>query len=301
MGDGPGFVVKMQNSADRARTLAAELYVYRLASWLPGLADVLPRPLLVDERNQVLVLEAAPLEQGFEAMLLRHPVPTPDMCGALGRAAATWHGATGRVHLPATVGAGVLYLHDAPERDWAVHKPAARHLARTFLSNGVLAAALREGAASWSPHCLVHGDLKWDNCLLDERTGTPRVRVVDWEMAGLGDPAWDLGCAVAEQVGMALHERRMAPRDLADLPTAVGPAVGALAAGYVAVRGGVKAGLWERVALYAAVRLLHLALECAEFLGDSSAHRAGALVDAARRLLAAREQLASSLEGWAKH
>jgi aminoglycoside phosphotransferase (APT) family kinase protein len=42
----------------------------------------------------------------------------------------------------------------------------------------------------------MHGDVKWDNCVV-YRTPAPdgplTVKVVDWELADLGDARWDIG------------------------------------------------------------------------------------------------------------
>lgn len=47
---------------------------------------------------------------------------------------------------------------------------------------------IRAARELWTPLCVIHGDLKHDNILV---VGD-RVVFVDWEMAHLGDPAWDL-------------------------------------------------------------------------------------------------------------
>jgi 5-methylthioribose kinase len=47
------------------------------------------------------------------------------------------------------------------------------------------------------PSCLVHNDLKINNILLDlnwEQPGAKVIRLIDWERANWGDPAFDLGC-----------------------------------------------------------------------------------------------------------
>jgi aminoglycoside phosphotransferase (APT) family kinase protein len=48
-------------------------------------------------------------------------------------------------------------------------------------------------AASWPTRQLIHGDMKWQNCLMRTAAdGTPDCVFIDWEMAALGDPLWDL-------------------------------------------------------------------------------------------------------------
>jgi hypothetical protein len=49
----------------------------------------------------------------------------------------------------------------------------------------------------WRFDSLIHGDLKWDNVLVfPAAAGKRDFRVVDWEMADFGDPAWDVGAVL---------------------------------------------------------------------------------------------------------
>lgn len=45
--------------------------------------------------------------------------------------------------------------------------------------------------------CIVHGDFRFDNVVLDPADPTRPVGVLDWEMATLGDPLMDLGNSLA--------------------------------------------------------------------------------------------------------
>ena len=49
---------------------------------------------------------------------------------------------------------------------------------------------LRHG---WRAEAIIHSDLKWDNCLVSGTAGNRMLRIVDWELAGVGDAAWDVG------------------------------------------------------------------------------------------------------------
>ncbi|MBC3767427.1 phosphotransferase family protein [Neptunicella marina] len=45
--------------------------------------------------------------------------------------------------------------------------------------------------------CLIHNDFRLDNLVLDVENPTSVIGVLDWELATLGDPRMDLGCALA--------------------------------------------------------------------------------------------------------
>jgi aminoglycoside phosphotransferase (APT) family kinase protein len=53
------------------------------------------------------------------------------------------------------------------------------------------------------PSGFVHNDLKWDNILVhpsEGETEPTEVKIIDWEMAGIGDPCWDVGTVLSEFV-----------------------------------------------------------------------------------------------------
>lgn len=258
--DTSAYVVKRlrRKSWGEGRSLAAELYAYRLSGWRKGLDTVLPRPLLLDERRQVLVLDRAP---GVSP-----PAGTAALTWGLGLAIATWHRATAGLPLPRAAAAGVLHMPETATAGWGLTVAAARELGERIVADDLLRGILTAGAAAWRPRCLVHADLKWDNCLVDQGHREARIRVIDWELSGSGDPAWDVGCAIAE-----------------DLLTSTDDMAGAaaLASAYSASQGLVDDGFWQRCAVFCVARLLHLGLECASFHGDADS--AWAHVETARR------------------
>ena len=50
--------------------------------------------------------------------------------------------------------------------------------------------------SNWQTNSLIHGDMKWDNCIVyepDKGQNEPTIKVVDWELADFGDAGWDVG------------------------------------------------------------------------------------------------------------
>lgn len=70
-----------------------------------------------------------------------------------------------------------------------------------------LAEAVRELAAENQARCLVHNDLKLNNILIHHQwanTAEAALRPIDWETAGWGDPASDLGSLLGSYLGLWL-------------------------------------------------------------------------------------------------
>jgi hypothetical protein len=66
-----------------------------------------------------------------------------------------------------------------------------------------LPGALRALGSRWSPGAVVHGDLTAGNILVEPGRGRS-FSLVDWELAGLGDPAADLGTLAGSVLWAAL-------------------------------------------------------------------------------------------------
>ncbi|MEP6775540.1 MAG: phosphotransferase [Chloroflexota bacterium] len=151
---------------------------------------------------------------------------------------------------------------------------------QSFPAFGMLLDALR---ARWPEFAggeagaLVHYDIKLDNVLVvrDGSGRTKDIKLVDWELAGLGDPAWDVGALLGEYLGFWLlsipitgespPERFL---DMALYPLSrIQPALGAFWRSYKEQTGldGQEAApfLWRAVA-YAACRLLQTAFESSQ-------------------------------------
>jgi Phosphotransferase enzyme family len=71
-----------------------------------------------------------------------------------------------------------------------------------------LSRAIVELRDAITPSCLVHNDLKINNILLDltwQRPGSQVIRLIDWENAAWGDPAFDLGCILGSYLEIWLN------------------------------------------------------------------------------------------------
>jgi aminoglycoside phosphotransferase (APT) family kinase protein len=77
------------------------------------------------------------------------------------------------------------------------HSAANRQMIQILLRFPEFAAHFDRLAQEWQYHCLIHGDVKWDNCMLINTESGLKAKIIDWELANWGDPAWDVGCIFA--------------------------------------------------------------------------------------------------------
>lgn len=277
--------VVVKSPSDRAvrrgRTLAPEAYAYRLASWRAGLAEVMPRVHLLDERRQVIVLECVPQADTGGHQLAVGQLPDPASGAALGRCLAAVHRATLGVPIPFATSSGVLDLARAHPGD--IQLEAALDLAVRVARHPVMGPPLSRARDLWRSTCLVHGDVKWDNTLIGmDPAGGPVVRLIDWELSGHGDPAWDIAAALAGSSALELESGRSGEDDR-----------GAMVGAYLLAGGpGDPSG----IASHWPARVVHLALECAE---AGAVDQAESLLDLAESMFADPDTVEGMIRQWA--
>lgn len=298
-GDGSGLFVKQSgpHGAMAAAGIGREAAFY----WLTATAkpfnalsgSVVPRFVHYDAARGILVLEAAPglaphlrqsLETGFP----------PEIGASVGRALASVH----RIDRREAGRAAELVVEEtpwplsilAPEARGGLPQNPGMDFALGVLGRhpgfGRALSRLRE---AWRAERLMHGDMKWDNCVVDlppaaapaqDVSGSttlgaePGVRIVDWEMVAWGDPAWDAGSLLQDYlsqgmlgVSLPAHATPEAVGAAAERVTAaIRPAIAAFWRSYAG--DGVDPDFLRRSIAFAGARVLQT---CVEVLSMSPA------------------------------
>ena len=198
----PGYFIKQARywEPHAAASVAVEarcLQAFEEREALAPLRPLTPRLVAHDPRRAALVVTlaegAGSLSQTAPDAGFLHPT----VADQLGRALATLHGsASASVVADLGLSAEAPWILSAPAHDGnsAGARSAAGHeLFDVVRRHGEFEAGLAHLRAAWRPEVLVHGDLKWENCLLAAHTEPPRLWLVDWELAALGAGWWDVG------------------------------------------------------------------------------------------------------------
>jgi aminoglycoside phosphotransferase (APT) family kinase protein len=144
-------------------------------------------------------------------------------------------------------------------------------LTKLLQRSGGLEARLQALAAP-AGGTLIHGDLRWENVLVEPGV-EPRIRLVDWELGGDGEPAWDAGCFAAACISEWLCSIPAVPGIPPDRLTAeaalpmdaLSPGLAAFWAAYRDIAPDARTDAWaERCAQLAAVFLVHRGFECTQ-------------------------------------
>ncbi len=264
---GESYLIKQGIAADSGWTLANEVALY---ARLAGRVAWVPRLHAFDEERGLLVIEW--IEGGVD--LDRRGRISRALAAALGRALAELHAIAPDAEELRRDAPWVLSLQRPPLEALRYLSAAGAELVKVLQADAAVVRALDELRDGWRTEALVHRDVKRANCVAHGA----RIALVDWEMAGWGDPACDAGSVLAEWAGR--------------------PAAGAFWSAYVRARRldePAAAALLERCVRFAGVRVVQTAYEHAQevtSLGarvmDELARARGMLVtpaDAAARLL----------------
>ena len=199
---GDAYVIK-QARPRTAQTLAHEAAVLRALAQVPELAGRVPTVVHHEREAARLVLSTPPGARDWTEHHRGGRFPRVP-ARILARMLATLH------RLPAD---GIEELPPGVERMWGLSLPepplelllrlsaGAQDLVARVQASRTMCARLTALRASDLGAGLVHGDLRWDNCLAlapapsGRRT---RVLLVDWELAGAGAAGFDVGTVLAE-------------------------------------------------------------------------------------------------------
>jgi hypothetical protein len=196
------FVKQLQETHDEdILMMRREAACYQLARSDETLGRLAPKLLVCDARNNILVTELAPDAESFMDRLKR--------LGEIPREFGARFGeAVGRHHArPLSSFASEDFLSIFPRRVPSVLQigrkareyPLAQNslgaaIAALMRNNPNLRHSLNAFCDDWRFDCLMHDDMNWDNVIAHPLTSpAPEIRLVDWELADIGDAGWDIG------------------------------------------------------------------------------------------------------------
>jgi Phosphotransferase enzyme family len=151
----------------------------------------------------------------------------------------------------------------------------------------------------WVTASLIHGDIKWEHCFFAQRPGKdPKLALIDWELSGVGDPAWDVASALAELLFAAPLTRYAPSRSSPSIRIKVPLALKRFIRTYHRAFGPAEPdrAFVHRVTLFTAFRMFQASLERAT-TDPQDASSIRSLVQQADWILAAREPFAAALLG----
>ena len=280
----PSYIVKQPRDvrAPDAMTMWTEAAIFWLSANEPAFAPLLrwlPKYYHYDEPNAILTIE---LVQSADSLMTKLATPgavRPEMLHDAGCAFGVLHGSVSSIlqdertrRLFRTGPAWALTLGSSHQH-YTPSTNAARAVLAQLAQRPDALAALERARAAWRDAHVVHGDAKAANVLvLDDGS----VRVIDWEIAALGDGLWDLAGLVQSLLVPNPMEIAM---PLATAQDRARPLLDALWNAYLSVLPETPPGDDPRVTMLrlAGVRMVQTCLESAQFAEQVHASVQGVL------------------------
>jgi len=201
-------------------TLQLEAHCYRLTNDdkdFAALRDLVPRFHFFDERRAVLVTELLAGGESLADYYFRNAGFPNEVATQLGRAFGKYHrlvkSSSPSVNSP-------IFPRRAP---WILsfHNVAPQMLQNISGGNYQLFDVLKrypdfgrildQLAGEWKFASLIHGDIKWDNCVLVPASAGVNLKLVDWELADWGDPCWDVAAIFSAFIVFWIQSLPVAP------------------------------------------------------------------------------------------
>jgi Ser/Thr protein kinase RdoA (MazF antagonist) len=287
----PGLFVKQikTTEAQAIMTIQREAAFYRAVHADPKFAAIrslIPEFVDHDARRHSLALRLTDNAESMQERHNRENKYSEDTAGALGRALGLVHSYGAAMVFDAATRS--LFTYQLP---WPLmFDQSGYQMLDSFGAVGpALAAGIRQIPrlqpllsalrTDWRFDSLIHNDMKWDNCLVKIQTdGPPELTIVDWELADIGDGAWDVGTIFKEYIMAVLlnaNYRETAAAQNYPAPAAITleslqPSIRAFWKAYAGARG--LGGQEEQMTLLRAVRLSagRMIVAVLEYLGSSA-------------------------------
>ncbi len=233
---GPSYVVKQGVGVDKAATLANEARVYT-ALWAgefgAGIVRYLPRLCRYDPQEHIVILELLPHSEDLLERHTRTRRFSRTSAAEVGRALAILHRLDSRAWLdyasnstPPAQPHWVLSIHHPNPGDVQRGSSANIRLIEIIQRFPELCKLLDSLYAEWqsaSQIAPIHCDVRWSNIIVCDHTAGDgkraagyQVKLVDWELARLGDPCWDTGVFLGEYLASWLISTPIADQNAPD-------------------------------------------------------------------------------------
>ncbi|MEM6319078.1 MAG: phosphotransferase [Bacteroidota bacterium] len=212
--------VRMQD-AEKTHTMRIEATCYWLANNDPHyqvLKDFLPKYYKYDYLNHILIIELLPNTfslQDYYSSSQRFPTEIGQQLGA---SLAAYH--TSRADMEQKSKSLSLFQKKEPwifelirnYQNGAANKgqmrPVEQQLFQLIFENPTFVDLLKSVTEEWEVESLIHGDIKFPNFLINtsfQQGAELDIRLIDWELADIGDPLWDVAAIFQNYLSFWVH------------------------------------------------------------------------------------------------
>ena len=219
------YLLKQSNLADgdSREAIQREASIYALIhenSEFKSLRQIIPRFIMFDGELDLLVTELITNGKTLGEYMNDSPRRgfADVLAASLGDVMANYHrifAVRSRIFdlsfLPMAIPPTFSICHPGPDA-LAELSPANLELLKSIQHYPELPNHFKSLVNSWRVRTLIHGDIRWDNILLllsNDHGESLQIKLIDWEYADIGDPAWDIGSVFQDFFTFWLYSLRI--------------------------------------------------------------------------------------------
>lgn len=204
------YLLKQAVGSDRIETLSRETAIYQQlfsTGQNNGIASHLPRFCTYDSEQHILILELIQDAETLREQQQRLGRVSPHSARQAANALSALHRANVTLQEQTMkLRASILCLYQPSFTVFHKISRAELQLFEIIQKQKSLIDHLDQLRHEWQPCGFVHGDIRSENFLIPVPLGRGKrpVKIVDFEFAGAGDTAWDVGTVFAEYLTLWL-------------------------------------------------------------------------------------------------
>jgi len=300
---GTSYLLKQGVDLERRAAVDHEAFMYRLFYTNNNTRKIWPFLASFskyDHKDNILIIKIDPKSENLRSYYSRTAHFSTRISTSLGKILAILHSFTKQQmeaeHIKTDQLEGppaVLTLFLNPDFEMVKNMSnAEKQIIKIVQQHTKFAESLRRILKEWDSKAIVHNDIRWNNCIISRnplrntyKKITFSLQLVDWELASLGDPWWDVGSLFSEYLTFWIFSipitEAKSPAEfvpLAKFPLErMQPAIRAFWSSYVRnsnINGIESAGFLIRTIKYTAIRMLQTAFEAMR----TSTHISSAIV-----------------------
>ena len=213
----PGLFVKQIKTSEQQATftLRKEAEFYQRVQMNPAFAPIaamIPAMLRFEPARHAVFLRLTPDAESLFEYQLRTNDFGSENAGKLGNALAILHAFGPALaqdpSLRSTLPGQLPWAMTLDQQGSSVFQnlgPIGTQIATLLQGFPTLAPQLCALRHEWQFETVIHGDMKWENCLLyPEADGQHGLQIVDWELVDVGDGAWDVATIFKEYLVLTI-------------------------------------------------------------------------------------------------
>jgi thiamine kinase-like enzyme len=215
-GSGANYFLKQdiregKNEDKSLASIGHEAEVYKLFEIIfkdTNVYDCLPRYYAFDPIEKVLLLEAITDSVNLAEYYMKKARFSPILSGKLGKVLGIFHqvSASKKIFIEESIGNSailpwIFFIAHPGQGLYLNSSQSNLELIRIIQQSAELSHSFEKLSQQWKSTTLIHGDVKFVNCLVCPEIRSKhefKLLLVDWELARIGDPCWDIGSTFSE-------------------------------------------------------------------------------------------------------